>query len=366
MNRYDELKKYIEENAKLAYDLNYAVAADPELSGCEYRACARYVELCRQMGWPVEENFTKQKTAFRAVVTRPEKAVLKVALLAEYDALPDIGHGCGHSANGAMSFLAAAALSKVKDLPVQIDLIGTPDEELRGGKAVMVREGVFKDYDLALMIHISSDRTEPNSEVLALSCYRVVFHGQTAHGAHDPWKGRNALNGAMLALHAVDMLRQHVRPETRIGTYIVDGGTASNVVPDRAELECTLRYTSRPYLNEVVEKFMNCIKGAALATETTYEVTPIEYMMPDGSNGSSDVGNVSHQCPALQLYLAAGDTYYPGHSREIAAMVQDKKIEPVLSCGAEIMGRIILKLATDEKSRRAVADEFARTQESRI
>lgn len=108
MNRYDELKKYIEENAKLAYDLNYAVAADPELSGCEYRACARYVELCRQMGWPVEENFTKQKTAFRAVVTRPEKAVLKVALLAEYDALPDIGHGCGHSANGAMSFLAAA------------------------------------------------------------------------------------------------------------------------------------------------------------------------------------------------------------------------------------------------------------------
>ena len=392
MNRYDELKKHIEETAKLAYDLNYAVAADPELSGCEYRACARYVELCRQMGWPVEDNFTKQKTAFRAVVTRPEKAVLKVALLAEYDALPDIGHGCGHSANGAMSFLAAAALSKVKDLPVQIDLIGTPDEELRGGKAVMVREGVFKDYDLALMIHISSDRTEPNSEVLALSCYRVVFHGQTAHGAHDPWKGRNALNGAMLALHAVDMLRQHVRPETRIGTYIVDGGTASNVVPDRAELECTLRYTSRPYLNEVVEKFMNCIKGAALATETTYEVTPvgldfddmvwnkaatevsasvltdmgIEYMMPDGSNGSSDVGNVSHQCPALQLYLAAGDTYYPGHSREIAAMVQDKKIEPVLSCGAEIMGRIILKLATDEKSRRAVADEFARTQESRI
>ena len=115
-----------------------------------------------------------------------------------------------------MSFLAAAALSKVKDLPVQIDLIGTPDEELRGGKAVMVKEGVFKDYDLALMIHISSDRTEPNSEVLALSCYRVVFHGQTAHGAHDPWKGRNALNGAMLALHAVDMLRQHVRPENAV------------------------------------------------------------------------------------------------------------------------------------------------------
>ena len=122
----------------------------------------------------VEENFTGQKTAFRAVVSRSEKAVLKIALLAEYDALPGVGHGCGHSANGAMSFLAAAALKDLKGLPVDVDLIGTPDEELRGGKVIMCEQGVFHDYDLAVMVHISPTKTNANSHFLALDDYRIA------------------------------------------------------------------------------------------------------------------------------------------------------------------------------------------------
>ena len=346
MNLVAALKSGLDVHKDQAFQLNYAIANDPELSGEEFHACQRYVDACRALGMAVEENFTGQKTAFRAVVSRSPKAVLKIALLAEYDALPGVGHGCGHSANGAMSLLAAAALKDLKDLPVDVDLIGTPDEELRGGKVIMCEHGVFHDYDLAVMVHISPTKTNANSHFLALDDYRIAFHGQTAHAAGEPWNGRNALNGAMLALHGIDMLRQHVRPETRIGSYIVDGGRASNVVPDYAEVECCIRHSERAYLDTVVEKVMKCFEGAAIATETTYDVRQmgekfdnmvwnetatqaaeqvlsdmgIAYEAPKDC-GSSDVGNVSHQCPALHLHLALGDVPMPEFKGHVAVRV---------------------------------------------
>lgn len=378
----DELQKFQEQ----AWDLNYAIANDPEISGEEFHACERYVKLCRSFGWTITEHFTDQPTAFKAVVRRVDKPVLKVAILAEYDALPEIGHGCGHSANGAMSFLAAAALEHV-DIPVDIDLIGTPDEELRGGKVGMCEHNVFKDYDLAMMVHVAPTMTTPNSLFLALDDYRVKFHGQTAHAAGDPWHGRNALNGVMLALHAIDMLRQHVRPETRIGSYIVNGGTASNVIPAEAELECCIRHTERTYLDTVVEKVMNCFKGAAIATETTFDVMQMGYKFDNmvwnetatevsrdvlrdmnipfeepHDGGSSDIGNVSHQCPALHLHLAMGDTWYPEHSVGITNTVKSQSIKPAIVRGAEIMGRIIFKLVDSETLRQQMKEEFEKAE----
>lgn len=383
MNHILALKSALDLHKEQAFQLNYAIANDPELSGEEFHACQHYIEACRKLGMDVEENFTGQKTAFRAVVSRVHKPVLKIAFLAEYDALPGVGHGCGHSANGAMSFLAAAALKELKDLPVDVDLIGTPDEELRGGKVVMCEQGVFNAYDLAVMVHISPTKTNANSHFLALDDYRIAFHGQTAHAAGEPWNGRNALNGAMLALHGIDMLRQHVRPETRIGSYIVDGGRASNVVPDYAEVECCIRHSDRAYLDTVVAKVMKCFEGAAIATETTYDVRQMGYKFDNmvwnktatgaaeqvlsdmglayeapKDCGSSDVGNVSHQCPALHLHLALGDVPMPEHSVEIANAVKAPSIEPTIFKGAEIMGRLAILLAGDEKRRQAMMDEF--------
>ena len=329
MSFINQFAQSVQKYGPQAFSLNYRIAGDPELSGEEYHACAAYVEACRALGMEVTEQFAGLPTAFKATVRKVSNPVLKVALLAEYDALPEIGHGCGHSANGAMSFLTAAAFLDMADLPVQVDLIGTPDEELRGGKVAMCEQGIFHDYDLAMMTHVMPDKTMANSHFLALSDYRVAFHGQTAHAASSPWNGRNALNGAMLAIHAIDMLRQHVRPETRIGVYLVNGGTASNVVPDYAELECCVRHSDRPYLNEVIAKIMKCFEGAAIATETTYEVTQMGYEFDNmvwneaateisrsvlrdmgipftetEDCQSSDIGNISHQCPALHLCLA--------------------------------------------------------------
>ena len=388
MSVYEQFEQYLQQHRQEAYALNQQIADDPELSGEEYHASQAYVKACRKLGMDVEEGFNGQATAFRAIVSRVENPVCQMALLAEYDALPDIGHGCGHSANGAMSFLAAAAFHDMASaLSIDIDLIGTPDEELRGGKVAMCQQGVFKPYDLALMVHVSPNETTPNSRFLALSDYRIQFHGQTAHAAAQPWEGRNALNGAMLALHAMDMLRQHVRPETRIGSYIMNGGTASNIVPDYAEMECCIRHTERAYLNRVIERVMNCVKGAAMATETTFDVQEWGYAFDDmiwnetatevvrtvlremhipfqeeRDGGSSDIGNVSHQCPAIHVELAMGDIFMPGHSRQIADMVKSKKIQPVIDKGAQIMGRTLLKIAADSKIREAVRAEFTAVQ----
>lgn len=383
MSSLEELKKDLAAHADQAFQLNYAIANDPELSGEEYHACQHYVDLCRSLGMDVEEKFTGQPTAFKAIVRRVEKPVFSMALLAEYDALPVVGHGCGHSANGAASFLAAAALKDMENLPVNIDLIGTPDEELRGGKVIMCQQDVFKAYDFAIMVHQAPTETTPNSHFLALDDYRIAFHGQTAHAASEPWHGRNALNGAMLALHAVDMLRQHVRPETRIGSYIVNGGAASNVIPDYAEVECCIRHSKRSYLDTIVPKIMNCFKGAAIATETTYDVQQmgckyddmiwnvaatkavedvltdmdIPFIYPHDC-GSSDIANVSHQCPAIHVHLALGDKPMPEHSVEVANAVKAKTIEPFIMRAAEIMGRLALRFAADADLRQKMKDEF--------
>ena len=387
MSLWDAFSANVQKFAPQAFTLNYEIANDPELSGQEYHACARHVAACRSLGMDVEEHFSGQPTAYKAVVKQPRQPALRVGILAEYDALPEIGHGCGHSAGGAVSFLAAAAFHAMPDLPVAVDLFGTPDEELHGGKVPMCEQGVFKDYDLVLMVHMSSCETTPNSRFLALDDYRVRFHGQTAHAAAHPWEGRNALNGATLSLHAIDMLRQHVLPDTRIGTYIVNGGTASNVIPDFAELECCIRHTTRTYLDQVVKRIMNCFAGAALATETTYEVEQVGYKYDDliwnetatevvrqvlremkipfvepGIGGSSDIANISHQCPVLHLHLAMGDTFYPDHSREIADLVKSKTIERVIVQGAEIIGRTVLRIAADPALKKAIRAEFDKSE----
>lgn len=387
MSLWDAFSANVQKFAPQAFTLNYEIANDPELSGQEYHACARHVAACRSLGMDVEEHFSGQPTAYKAVVKQPRQPALRVGILAEYDALPEIGHGCGHSAGGAVSFLAAAAFHAMPDLPVAVDLFGTPDEELHGGKVPMCEQGVFKDYDLVLMVHMSSCETTPNSRFLALDDYRARFHGQTAHAAAHPWEGRNALNGATLSLHAIDMLRQHVLPDTRIGTYIVNGGTASNVIPDFAELECCIRHTTRTYLDQVVKRIMNCFAGAALATETTYEVEQVGYKYDDliwnetatevvrqvlremkipfvepGIGGSSDIANISHQCPVLHLHLAMGDTFYPDHSREIADLVKSKTIEPVIVQGAEIIGRTVLRIAADPALKKAIRAEFDKSE----
>ncbi|CEG29149.1 amidohydrolase [Bacillus sp. B-jedd] len=391
-----ELKNLFDEglakNRNIAHALNYDLADNPELSGVEYESCRKFVKICREYGMAVEENFAGIPTAFRAQAVRVENPIGRMAILAEYDALPDLGHGCGHSASGSLSLLTALALHEMaEELKVDVDLIGTPDEELHGAKVAMVNEGVFHDYDFAMMIHMNSNTTFPSVRFLALSTFRVKFFGRPTHASATPWEGRNALNGAILAINALDMLRQQVTTDTRISYYIVNGGKASNVIPDFSEIELVLRHSRQEELDAVVERAMNCIKGAALATGTEYEVETlgypfsdmvlnepgidvirsvmddlnVPYQEDDGTMlGSSDIGNVSHVCPAFHPMLATSNQYFPLHTQQMVDMMKSGKAKDIIDTGARIIGHTLLTIMAEPETFKKIKEDFQRNTQT--
>lgn len=392
MKTISALEEYIKKELSVAMEANLFLAEHPEISGEEYESSAFLVKLLEEQGVPTVYPAFGQDTAFLGHVLVADDPTYRVAVMAEYDALPDIGHGCGHSANGAISVLAALALRDWAQAHPEaskglvVDLIGTPDEELRGGKVSMAKEGAFDGYDLAIMVHVTDELSSGNERFLALNDYRVKFYGQTAHAAGEPWLGRNAMNGAMLALHAIDMLRQHVRPETRIGSYIVEAGSASNVIPDYAEIEVCVRHTERAYLNELIGRVMKCIEGAAMATETTFAVeewgnayddmkwnetanevaesviaelglpfTPGDKIL---AKGSSDVGTVSYACPALHMQVQLEGVGGAAHTVERAQKMVEPEIALTLQKGAYMIGGTVLKLLADPALQQAVKEGF--------
>jgi amidohydrolase len=368
-----------------AFDLEQYLAFHPELSGEEFQSSARMADFCRREGMETEYPFAGLPTAFRAAAVRTSHPKGKLCILCEYDALP-IGHGCGHCAHGTMSALAAAALRRMADqCSMDVDIIGTPDEELRGAKIDMCRAGIFKEYDFAMMIHSASHASTACSVLLALDMFRVSFKGKPAHAAAAPWEGRNALNGVMLSLHALDMLRQHVLPDTRMGWYIVHGGTASNIIPESAEFELTTRHSTRAYLDRLNERIARILQGAAMATETEcdirsfclpfdemnrnlHAVSVVEDVMsslgisltdPDPVKAaSSDVGNVSFQCPAVQAELALSDHDFPLHTEEMVRTVQNPRIIRPLALGARVIAFTLLRLMKNPDLLDGIRREF--------
>lgn len=372
-----------------AFHINYTLAKHPELSGAEFESVKTIGAVLASHGLPVEYEFCSLPTAFKTEVIRVENPKGRLAILCEYDALPDVGHACGHSASGSMSVLTALAFKKMEregyPFTMDIDIIGTPDEEATGCKVDMVNAEVFKNYDLAMMVHLDGEETRPNSQFLALDCFRAQFHGKPAHGAGEPWNGVNAVNGVQIAIHAMDMLRQHVLPETRIGTWIINGGGASNVIPAFGELEVTVRHTERNYLNEVSEKIKRIFDGAALCTGTTVDydyygnsydsmnqnhraTSLVESVMTDleipfvpgpaDIGGSSDIGNVSWQCAALHPKLRLAGPVKVCHAQEFADAMLEPTIEKTIVDGAEIIGNTFLMVMENPELLEQIVNEF--------
>ncbi len=369
-----------------AFAINYTLAKNPELSSHEFETVKTIGAVLEKYGMDVTYEFCNLPTAFKASPVKVDNPKGRLAILCEYDALPEVGHACGH-ASGSMSVLAALTLHKMQQdgvaFNMDIDIIGTPDEEATGCKVDMCNAGVFKDYDLAIMVHLDGEETRPNSQFLALDCFRARYHGKPAHAAGE--LGINAVNGVQLAIHAMDMMRQQVRPETRIGTWIIAGGTASNVIPEFGELEVTVRHTERDYLNGLSEQIKKIFEGAALCTGTTVDIefygnpyddmnqnhrgtALIEAVMTDmgidfkpgpaALGGSSDIGNVSYQCAAFhpKLRLAGDDKVC--HSKEFAAAMLEPTIEQTILDGANIIGRTLLSLVENPAVLEEIVAEF--------
>ena len=388
MEKYLELKEKIaqaiKENLQDAIALNDDLADHPELSGEEYESSRKIVELLKHKGFDVEYPFAGLPTSFKATYGRNDHKY-KVAIMTEYDALPGIGHACGHCVSGAISVLAGIAASKLQDaLDADIDVIGTPVEETDGAKCALIKKGVFDHYDMAMMIHLY-DQNLIYCTLNGLASYLYTFHGKAAHASAAPWDGINALNAAQLMFHGTDCLRQHVTPDVRIHGVIRNGGEAPNIVPEEASAEFYVRALDLDYMMDVVRKVDDCAAGGALATQCTWDKVETaatyanmrrNYTGEDALReiyeeldidingdhekifGSSDAGNVSFVCPTFHPTLQIVDRGVPIHTREFAQAVKTERAHEAIALGANVIALQIAKIFSDENKIKQMKADF--------
>ena len=238
-------------------ELSHQIHADPEPAFEEHHAAAAVADALRDHGFEVEAPVGSLATAVRGI-RRGDRGGdgPRIGILAEYDALPGLGHGCGHNTMAASGVGAAIALAAVADrLPGEIVFLGTPAEERGSGKQIMIDDGLFEGIDAALLYH-PCDRNHVESVALASEDVEVVFRGLQAHASSDPWKGRNALDAMILLFSSVGLWRQQLRPSSRVHGIIREGGTAANIIPDRTSAWFMLRSDDRAYYDQMRTAFV--------------------------------------------------------------------------------------------------------------
>jgi len=321
-------------------DLSHRIHANPEPAFEEHQAAAWCAEVLAAHGFAVELPAGRLATAIRATRRGGRGgATPRVGILAEYDALPGLGHGCGHNTMAASGVGAAIALAAIADdLPGEVVFLGTPAEERGSGKQFMIDDGLFEGIDAALLYH-PCDRNHVDCEPLASVDISVTFSGLQSHAASDPWKGRNALDAMITLFTSVGLWRQQLRPTARVHGIIQEGGTAANIIPDRTRAWFMVRSDDDADFQAMQVRFRDLCEGAALATATTVEVefsggsrtmrtnrvlaerwianaaaAGIVDEGPDASSGSTDMANVSWVCPTIHPDLAIAPYPTPGHS----------------------------------------------------
>ena len=252
--------------------LSIKIHDQPELAYQEVQACAWLGEFLGKQGFKVEPGAGGVETAFRATIETGEGPT--VAILCEYDALPGIGHACGHNVIATSGAGAGAALAAVRtQLPKgRVHVIGTPAEEGGGGKIKLINAGLFKDVDAAMMIH-GFDRTLLHQDLLGIARATFEFTGKASHASADPWEGINALDACVQTYNAVAMLRQQVRPDCRIHGIITSGGADANIIPEYASATFYVRAPRLDTMWDLYRRVVACAEGAAKAAGVSLKVT---------------------------------------------------------------------------------------------
>lgn len=347
----------------------------PEVSGQEKKTCEYLTEVLKDYGYRIISPRARMKYSFCAINMEKEKKNLqKIAILCEYDAMDDVGHGCGHSATCAASIVCALALNEAfPDLPFQIDLVGTPNEEIGGGKIKMMEHGAFNDYEFAIVTQ-AYPTNEPCFTTLASSDLLINFYGKQAHSSVNPWEGINALNGVQLFFHALDMMRLTLREGDQVQGVILDGGKIPNVIPEKATAYVYLRAKTINRLMELKQKVINCAEGCAKAVENrvnysqsnpdyaevfvgkeknkivcdVLEELGLKWNSTSVARGSSDIGNLDILIPVFNPMISTGVENVPLYSREFSELMKIEAGTKVMVNGAKVMARIIEKMAYDE------------------
>jgi amidohydrolase len=360
------------------------ICNNPELGNQEFNAMEKLITLLKSHSFSIEASILDKPTAFRATYIG-KKPGPTIAYLCEYDALPGIGHGCGHNMIGTMSCGAAIALSKVLDMiGGKVVVLGTPAEESDGAKVDMAEQGIFKDIDVAMILH-PDDKNHESGQSLAMDAIQFDFKGKSSHAASSPHEGINALDGVILTFTGINALRQHITPDARIHGIIKEGGKAANVVPDRAIAQFYIRASKKKYLKELVEKVKNIARGAALMTGAELEISNYEISYDDmntnkalsdiftdnlkytgvadihparDSYGSIDMGNVSNVVPAIHPYISISDTPLIGHTTDFRDATRTDKAHDALLKGAAALALTGFDVIADHELLFKIKDEF--------
>ena len=354
--------------------LSHAIHADPELSGEEFRAAKRASSLLRSAGFSFDRAQPVLPAAFSA---RYGKGELVVALCVEYDALPGIGHACGHNVNAASAVGAALALAAVADeLGITVKVLGTPAEETTGGKADLIGEGFFDDVNMAMMAHAGAEDVI-GSSALAMGMWDVLYEGRPAHAAAAPAEGINALDALVVAQTAVALARQQLPSGSIVSLIVTEGGTAVNVILERARASVEMRAPSLAMLCVIEDRVRRCLEAGALASGATLRVTPTgnpyaelrqdgflseayrnamtargrRVVFNDRPVASTDMGNVSQLVPSIHPLLGYDVGGAAHHTAEFAAYGSSASADRAVLDGAFGLAAAAAAAALDTRQR---------------
>lgn len=372
-------------------ELSHSIHAEPELAFAEHRSCAKTQALVAEYGFEITAAAGGLDTAFRASYG---SGPLVIGICAEYDALPEIGHACGHNIIAASAVGAALALADVADeLGLTVVLIGTPAEELGGGKVLLLNAGVFDDIAATVMLHpgpvdIAAARS------LALSEVTVNYTGRESHAAVAPYLGVNAGDAVTVAQVAIGLLRQQLMPGQMVHGIVTHGGQATNVIPGRAEMRYTMRATDMSALRELEDRMAGCFSAGALATGCEHQVTEIgpayAELVPDpwlsetiraemlrlGRNplpenveasvplGSTDMGNISQVMPGIHPVIGIDSGGAAIHQPAFTAAAAGPSADKAVLEGAIMLARSVVQLAETPAQRDRVLEALQRRQAS--
>ncbi|MGH3906775.1 MAG: M20 family metallopeptidase [Pseudonocardiaceae bacterium] len=377
----------VERRADALIALSRSIHAEPELAFVEHRSAAKVAGLVAAEGFEVERGVGGLETAFTATYGA---GTLVIGLCAEYDALPEVGHACGHNIIAASSTGAALALREIADrLDLTIKLLGTPAEESGGGKVLLLERGVFDDVAMAMMVHPAPVETCACTS-LAITDVAVRYTGTAAHAAVAPHKGRNAADALTIAQVAVGLLRQQLEPRQMLHGIVTHGGAAPNIIPASTSALYYLRAFDVESLQQLEARVRACFQAGAVATGCTHEVTQVSpvytQLVPDPwlaaayraaitglgrspqspedeqkrQTGSTDMGNVSQALPAIHPTIAIDCGDAVNHQPEFATACVTPSADRAVCDGALALALTGLAAATDDTQRDRLIGGVAR------
>jgi len=380
-----EATKKVDAQRNKLIALSHKIHENPEPGFNEVKASKWLSAYLETNGFKIERGICQLPTAFRGSYGngRPH-----IAFMAEYDALPEIGHACGHNIICTAAVGAAVSTkSAIDQFGGSIVVIGTPAEEIYGGKSIMAERGAFDDIDIAMIVHPSTSNLA-SARALACISLEVEFTGKAAHAAASPQEGVNALEAMILSFNGINSLRQHISEQARIHGIITKGGDAPNVVPAYTAGSFLVRAIDDAYLEELKGKVLNCFKAASLATGAKLKYRWKDYYapltinrtlaqafannmralgrepqpLPERGFGSSDVGNVSRVVPTIHPEVAIAPRNISLHSSEFAEAAVSKEGNRGLLDGAKALAMTAVDLLADKDLVRKIKEEFFGTK----